>query len=292
MRHRSITVIVPFRNQLNWLRQAVHSLQQQTVQDWRAILINDHSDPNVVCAVEEVCGQDKRLRLMHVDAHQHLPGPWLPRNVGIRAAKTDLIAFLDADDLWHPQKLELQLNAHREAKVLSVCSYVRFLNESGQIIELRRPPSTITFQRLLRGNQIPLSTVVVDRALLSQHQGFQPEHHEDYGLWLRIFATQSQPNYQLIDQPLVAYRLHAQSVSAKRSRSIFAVNKLFRQHTKNSLERLAWLAAWLLARACSVILSRLRSKHLATDQTLNDFRLMILPSNQGPSVCLNNQHVL
>lgn len=213
-----------------------------------------------------------------------------PRNVGIRAANTDLIAFLDADDLWHPHKLAVQLSAHQELNVLSVCSYVRFLNETRQIIELRQPPSAMTFQRLLRGNAIPLSTVVIDRALLMKHQGFQAEHHEDYGLWLRLFSASTPPTYKLIDQPLAAYRLHQQSVSARRYRSIFAVNRLFRQHSDNDLKRLTWVSRWLLTRVWSVMASRLKTKHFTTAQELAAFRSLISPSDEVPTVCRNTPH--
>lgn len=78
MNYRSITVIIPFRNQLEWLRQAIESLQQQTFQEWVAILINDYSETDVVTAIQEVCRHDSRLSLMHVNDHQLLAGPWLP----------------------------------------------------------------------------------------------------------------------------------------------------------------------------------------------------------------------
>ena len=86
----------------------------------------------------------------------------------------------------------------------------------------------MSLNMLWRGNSIPLSSVIIDREQLILAKGFNPEHHEDYGLWLRLFNSSSPPDYFCIPEPLLAYRLHAKSLSSNRYRSILAVNKLFK----------------------------------------------------------------
>lgn len=243
----AVTVIVPFRNQGDLLMQAARSLQAQRFGQWLALLINDGSGSEAIAKAQALCNRDPRFRLLHAPGAKPAPGPWLARNVGLDASTTRLVAFLDADDLWHPDKLSRQLPLHdRFPNMLTVCGYHRFDATSLQLMETRVPPVGLDFACLLLGNSIPLSTVIVDRDVLIAAGGFYPEHHEDYGLWLRLFAQKSPPNYCCLPSLLMAYRLHAKSVSAARHRSLFAVDGLFRQHLPRRRERWPKLANWVL----------------------------------------------
>jgi hypothetical protein len=104
---------------------------------------------------------------------------------------------------------------------------------------------------------IPLSSTIVATDLLRQATGqdgdvdsgpFQPEHHEDYGLWLRLFSLRPQLRYRCLRAPLMAYRLHADSVSAQRWRSHRAVSRLLAQHSRHRLHRALLLGRWAGAR--------------------------------------------
>ena len=132
---------------------------------------------------------------------------WMP-------AKANLIAFLDADDLWHPQKLKRQLELHhRESPLLSVCGYYRFNAADLRLREIRVPSKQLNFKTLLAGNTIPLSTVVANRESLLSAGGFHPERHEDYGLWLRLFSMKESPNYLIAWNDLLMAYLAASSIN-------------------------------------------------------------------------------
>ncbi|MEX1316084.1 MAG: glycosyltransferase family 2 protein [Synechococcaceae cyanobacterium] len=254
-----VTVIVPFRNQGPLLLQACRSLQGQTQARWQALLVNDGSGQEAVAAAERLCGADRRFRLLHVPDPAHFPGPWLARNLGLERASTRLVAFLDADDLWHPQKLEQQLPLHTPRHpLLSVCSYHRFRADSLTVVETRHPPQRLDFGELLRGNPIPCSSVIVDRGLLLAKGGFLPERHEDYGLWLRLFAAADRPAYRCLARPLMAYRLQSDSLSAARHRSLVAVNGLFRQHLPRRRQRWPALLGWGLGRVRGSLSRRIK----------------------------------
>ena len=242
-----VDVVVPFHGNAEWLLQACTSLQRQTMPNWRALLINDGSNIEAGEVARKLSQYDPRFELVHQLQAKPTNGPWLARNLGISIACAPLVAFLDADDIWHPQKLEYQLPLHQGlggARTLSVCAYHRFLDSSNQVLQTRIPPGTMSFNRLLRRNHIPLSSVILDRKLLYGIQTFQPEHHEDYGLWLRLFARKNPPIYRCLQIPLMAYRLHSNSMSARRHRSIFAVNRLFRQYLPHRRQRWPALILW------------------------------------------------
>lgn len=257
----AITVIVPFRNQAQLLWQACRSLQEQSRRDWNAILINDSSQPEAISVANYFLLNDNRFKLLHLEVKDHFPGPWLARNHGLRAATTSLVAFLDADDLWHPCKLEYQLKLHEACDhLLTVCSYYRFRASDLSVREIRKPPRIIRPRSFLAGNPIPLSTVIVKRDLLLSVGGFRPEKHEDYGLWLRLFLSDKPPSYQSLEAPLMAYRLHKQSISAARHQSFIAVNTLLAQHFPRRHQRWSILVGmWGVMRLKSALSSKIRS---------------------------------
>ncbi|QEY32348.1 glycosyltransferase [Synechococcus sp. RSCCF101] len=248
-----VSVVVPFRDQEALLPQACRSLLAQTERRWRAVLVNDGSRPVARAVAAGFCRQDRRFVLLDVPAERlpHAPGPWLARNLGIAACRTAWIAFLDADDLWHPEKLERQLALHQRGSCdLSITGYHRFRARDLRILETRIPPAGVRFSTLLRGNVLPLSSVMAARELLAE--GFRAERHEDYGLWLRLFASARPPQLATLAEPLMAYRLHPDSLSAARLRSVRAVERLFRPHLPSRRQRLLALTAWSATRLANV----------------------------------------
>ena len=163
---------------------------------------------------------------------------------------------------------------------LSVCGYYRFNGSTLRVTEKRIPPTTLNFRTLLQGNRIPMSSVITDRAMLLNAGGFHPEHHEDYGLWLRLFAAAHPPAYCCLPEPLMAYRLHPHSISAARHRSLLAVNELFRQHIPSRKSRWTAVARWGLDRFCNSH-GLLKEQLLGHSQLLpNPFRALIGPDSQ------------
>ena len=155
---------------------------------------------------------DSRFRLM---ASGRLPqdpaGPWLPRNQGLRAARGHYVAFLDADDLWLPDKLDDQIERLEEDGYdLCVCPYYRFSDKNHRISECRQPPTKYWHTLLKVFNPIPLSTVLIRRELI--HDGFRAVCHEDYDTWRRIFEARK-VRYASCKKALAAYRIHSESLT-------------------------------------------------------------------------------
>ncbi|WP_255093071.1 glycosyltransferase [Synechococcus sp. J7-Johnson] len=274
-----VSIVVPFRNQGVLLCQACRSLQAQTMAEWECLLIDDGSEEESVRIATTLVASDPRFCLLHVADPDHFPGPWLARNLGISAARAELVAFLDADDLWHPKKLETQLDVHTRLNVhLSVTGYYRFEERDLKVREYRIPPRSIRYGQLFLGNVIPLSSVLAHKSLL--RHGFQPERHEDYGLWLRLFANNSPLAYGCVSDALMAYRLHGASLSSKREWSILAVEKLFRKQISNRLLSRFAATTWLLIRCCSLLISLTTARLRAPQKLPRAFAQFIVGSYQ------------
>ncbi|MGK2938830.1 MAG: glycosyltransferase family 2 protein [Solirubrobacteraceae bacterium] len=184
----TITVIIPSRNRPHYVRRAVRSVLAQTYSDWRLIVIDDASDTPVSSAL--LGTDDPRVAIRRLDAPG---GVSRARNVGIDESSTPWIAFLDDDDLWAPEKLELQLRAAREAGATMVFSAGIYVTDAGlQVADRDLPPADDLAGQLIGMNIIgEPSTVIVTRDELQRSGGFDPElsTFADWDLWLRLSRT-------------------------------------------------------------------------------------------------------
>ncbi len=224
-RTASVTVIVPAYNAGLYLRETLESIQAQTQQPEKTIVIDDGSADDTAAIAESmgatVLQQDRK-------------GPGAARNRGIELADTDLIAFCDADDYYHPDKLKHaveQLESDDSDCATTDAWVVRSNQVEGRKNERRTVPSVLTLKNLLTSNPIVCSTVVARRRALLQAGCFNESKDlvatEDYDLWLRMASNQP---IQYSNQPLTFYRVHSASLSS---------NTRFLRGIEQILERVA-----------------------------------------------------
>jgi len=125
----SVSVVIPAFNAFASLAQTIASVQAQTCTDWEALIIDDGSTDGTATLVRELQARDSRLRLLSVPNR----GVSAARNRGVAEAHSPLIAFLDADDLWHPDKLRFHVECHaRQAELGVSFAKVGFLSPDGK----------------------------------------------------------------------------------------------------------------------------------------------------------------
>src|SRR5262245_38190413 len=101
-----ISVVIPVYNRARIIARALKSVQEQTHQNWEAIVVDDGSTDDTVEIVTDLAQLDNRIRVIRQDKNR---GAQAARNVGIRAARGEWVAFLDSDDLYLPNSLEVRL---------------------------------------------------------------------------------------------------------------------------------------------------------------------------------------
>jgi glycosyltransferase involved in cell wall biosynthesis len=202
-----VSVIIPAYNADAFIADTVRSALNQTYQDFEVIVVDDGSTDGTV---ETLTAFGRQVRV-HTQANG---GVARARNTGVSLASGSWIAFLDADDLWLPHKLERQL-----ADQTAPMSYTNRFNfgARGEVPEVQSDVRPMRggdlFVPLLReGNFITLTSVVIRRELFDTMGGFYTGLNgtEDWDLWLRV-AEAHQIAY--IDEPLVRYRFHAAGIS-------------------------------------------------------------------------------
>jgi len=192
-----ISVVIPAYNAAPYIGAAIESVIGQTYKDLEIIVVDDGSVDNTADVVQTYDSKIKYVR-------QENQGVSSARNHGIRVAQGELIAFLDADDVWFPEKLELQtqfLSAHEEAAL--VFGDLELVAD-GQVVEpsylaLKKHPwwskpdgvlAKDAFANLLEENVVSTSTTLVSSRALRQVGTFDEDlpTAEDLDLWLRVAA--------------------------------------------------------------------------------------------------------
>lgn len=207
----SLAVVVPVRDGARYLPTALASVAAQTLPAHEVVVVDDgSSDDSAALAVRA------GARVLR----QQNAGPGAARNRAVTATSCELVAFLDADDVFLPDKLERQVRMLQMAPdAIGVCSDAFVLGgaRDGQVKNAGwQVPARLRLPDLLRRNPVIASSVVVRRAAIEHVGGFDEDPvliaTEDYDLWLRVLAS-SGAYFAYIDTPLVRYRAHTSGLS-------------------------------------------------------------------------------
>ena len=203
-----VSVVIPTRDRLPLLAQTLHTVLSQSIDDLDVVVVDEASTDGT--AEWLASHTDGRLRTVRHDTPRGLPAA---RNAGIETATGRWIAFVDDDDLWSPDKLELQLGAaEREGAGWAFGSAVDF-TDGPQLLRVTNP-SPEDVGRLPWANTVPGggSNVVLLRELLDTVGVFDTSLPtcEDWDLWIRL-VQEGQP--AIVQLPVVAYRIHPGNMS-------------------------------------------------------------------------------
>ena len=126
-----ISIIVPLYNSEKYIHETILSVVNQTYPNWELIIIDDCSSDNSVNIVKKFMQNDKRVKLITNDVN--FGSAAKPRNIGIRHAKGQYIAFLDSDDVWDKNKLQEQLEYMRSTGSTISCTDLTEIDRTGKI---------------------------------------------------------------------------------------------------------------------------------------------------------------
>lgn len=207
MQPSTVSVIIPVYNCERYIGEAIRSVQAQTFPAFEIIIVDDGSTDETRRALQPFSDSIRYF-------HQPHSGVGSARNLGLAHSSGDLIAFLDADDLWLPDKLQLQIDFLRQHPDYAlVYTDMSMFDEAGVIHESVKQwlgmtlPRGWIFRQLFAETLFAADSVMVRRQCLERVGNFDTSllSGEDYHMWLRL-ARRYQFGY--IDQPLLMYRQH------------------------------------------------------------------------------------
>jgi teichuronic acid biosynthesis glycosyltransferase TuaG len=214
-----VSVVMPAYNAAPYIAEAIASVQAQTYQNWELLVVDDGSTDDTAAIVQHYSAIDDRIKYIYQkNARQSRA-----RNNGIAQAIGNYIAFLDSDDVWFPEKLQLQLQVLADTAIDLVFGEAAVFEK-----QFHKDITTVLgagqglyegiqgLSAFLAKNQIPMLTVVVRKEALARVGNFTEDNKfpnaEDYHLWLKMLLE----NCSFYGMPTVlgAYRVHAASISA------------------------------------------------------------------------------
>ena len=182
-----VSVIMPAYNAERYIEEAIRSVQAQTMEKWELVVVDDRSTDGTAGLIRNLADQDSRIRPIFSQINRGAAGS---RNLALDMCQGQYVAFLDADDLWYPQKLEKQLEKARETGADIIYASYAMIDEQGKqcytdfIVE-----ETTDLKAMLNCNTIGCSTVMMKAKALSGQSFVSEFYHEDYVMWLSLLKA-------------------------------------------------------------------------------------------------------
>jgi teichuronic acid biosynthesis glycosyltransferase TuaG len=212
-----VTIILPVYNAESTIVSTLKSILRQSFNDFELLIYND-------CSTD----QTESLILSEIEQYDNIKyfvgetniGPGAARNFLLNKVQTEVIAFIDADDMWAPAKLELQLAAMKQYSYdIVTCAY-EITGPSGNLIGHRSPPRIINFWSLHLSNWLPTSMTIIKSSLKHASQMPDMRKRQDYAYWLRIFRDNKNIKCGIIKSNLGTYTRQPGSVSASKIQNL------------------------------------------------------------------------
>jgi len=189
------SVIIPCYNSQDTIKRTLESVVNQIYKNYEIILVDDGSTDNTKIAIKEFF---KNKSIAYKYLYQENCGPSAARNRGVENSSGEYIAFLDSDDVWHPQKLEIMLHLIKENKV-DILGHAYTLEDNFDKIFEKTDLKRVGFLYLLLKNFAVTPSIIMRRAIFGYFNE-NMSHTEDHELWLRTALSH---HIYYVDLPLV-----------------------------------------------------------------------------------------
>ncbi len=227
-----VSIITPAYNAERFIGETIQSVKEQSYTNWEHIIVVDkNSKDGTRALLEKLASEDPRIKVLKPT---DVSGAADNRNLAVLHAQGEFIAFLDADDLWFPEKLSEQVNFMEEKKInFSYHTYFRMTEDGGKLGHQIQIQPQMNHKDLLKNNTIGCLTVMIRKKAFAGKIQFLNYGWEDMGLWLKLLKD-GETAFGIM-KPLAYYRI------VKGSRSN---NKLFaarlRWNTYRQVEKMSF----------------------------------------------------
>jgi teichuronic acid biosynthesis glycosyltransferase TuaG len=221
----TVSVIIPCYNSEKTIERCLNSVFHQTVIPSQIIVVDD-------------CSTDDTQRILSVFKNkitykrlENNLGPGNARNEGIKASNSNFIAFLDSDDFWEKEKIEIQLKFMIENKYDASCTGVDYFKtkSQGQRKIFKKIPEKIydknSIKNLCKENTIITSSVMIRKSSIKNHLFLNIKNRQDLLFWTNLIKEGI--NFYGIQKPLVNYDLSSKGISSNKLKMLLANYKIF-----------------------------------------------------------------
>ena len=181
-----VTVIIPYFKKKEFILDTINTVVKQTYKNLEIIVIYDDTDLSDLNYLKKIAKSDNRIKIFK---NSNNLGAGLSRNEGIKKSLGEYIAFLDADDLWHKEKISKQIYFMKQNySTISHTSYSIINDKTKQIVSIRHAKNFNHVNELLKSCDIGLSTVMLKKNILLDNNIKFPnlKTKEDFVFWLKL----------------------------------------------------------------------------------------------------------
>ena len=195
-----VSVVIPTYNRAESIGDFIASVLNQTFQNYEIIIVNDGSTDETEIQISKF--SDARIKLI---SHQINKGAPAARNTGIRTSQGEFIAFLDSDDRWLPEKLQIQTDYLKNSPKIGSCStgYYKYKPEIGFIASKPENPGANWLKHLLTTMDLSFGTTLLVRKICFDKSGLFDENFPRHEDWDWVLSYLKYYKHHVIEQPLV-----------------------------------------------------------------------------------------
>ncbi|WP_010522388.1 glycosyltransferase family 2 protein [Aquimarina agarivorans] len=228
---KKISVITPSYNSERFISETIKSVLMQSYKNWELIIVDDCSSDKTIEIIKEFANNEKRIKFFKNKANL---GAAVTRNYAFTRVTGEYIAFLDSDDLWHPDKLKLQLEFMKKNNYNFSFTGYKQINENDLFIKnINNLPEKVNYENTIKSNKIGCLTVMIKVGFFKEISMPNLRKRQDFGLWLKLLK---ECDYAYcLPEILSSYRVRRDSVSSDKLSLIKFHWELYRNIEKQSV---------------------------------------------------------
>lgn len=240
--HDMVSIVIPVHNAESYIAKTIRSILTQTISNYEVLLVDDASTDDSLEKIKRI--RDERLKILKTHL-EHAAGAAAARNRGIEEAKGRYLAFLDADDLWHPKKLEKTLAYMKKKNAAFVFTGYEFGDQEGRGTgKIVHVPEVLDYEHALSRTVIFTSTVLFDLTKIDKELIRMPQvKSEDTATWWNVLKA-GYLAYGL-DENLTIYRRAGKTLSSNKIEAVRRIWNLYKlQEDMTFFKRLRCFVGW------------------------------------------------
>lgn len=207
-----VSVVTPCYNASRFIADTIRSVQAQSYQNWEMLITDDCSTDNSRDIINEFAKKDPRIKLYKTELNSGHPST--PRNISLKHAKGEYVAFLDADDMWKHNKLEKHIAFIKQENCEISSTYCEIIDENGQQKgQIMRIKPKADYYDMLKNYELLSPTIICSKRIADKLY-FPNCEQEDYVAWLSVLKHNIRGGYIInLTEALSYYRVVAGSRS-------------------------------------------------------------------------------
>lgn len=236
MYREKVSIITPVFNASKHLTETIQSVINQSFINFEFILVDDCSTDNSASIIKEFADKDPRIKYIKLKENS---GAAVARNKGLEEAQNQIVAFIDSDDKWYPDKLKNQVEFMIDKGYGFTYTKFEIIDQEGKVKkQATQLPFKLGYSDLLKNTAIACSTVMIDKRLIGDFKMPLVRKGQDTATWLKILRDY--PYAYLIDEVLNQYRTVPGSLSSNKIQALKRTWNTYRNIEKLSFFRAAY----------------------------------------------------